>query len=82
MDLNSDSVKIWFSNMVRSLTSVKLTREKDSIRVRNCLILLINLFTGISEIDHYNLKGKGSIELSKIEKNEMYEAIKATILGI
>ena len=78
-DLNSNSVKIWFSNMVRKLTSEKITEEKESLLVRNCLILLINLFSGITEIDHYNFKGKGFLELSKLEKNMMDEAIKATI---
>lgn len=80
-DLNSDSVQIWFSNMLRELTSEKFIRENDSLNVRNCLILLINLFTGISEIDHYNIKGKGFFELSNKEKNKMNEAIKATILS-
>jgi hypothetical protein len=41
--------------------------------------LLINLFSGIPEIDHYNIRGKGFLELSKIERNLLDEAIKATI---
>ena len=80
-DFNSNSIKIWFSNMVRKLTSEKIKGEKESLQVRNCLILLINLFSGISEIDHYNLKGKEFINLSKIEKNMMDEAIKAAIIN-
>ena len=80
-DLNSNSIQIWFSNMVRKLTSEKITNEKESLQVRNCLLLLINLFSGITEIDHYNLKGKGFLELSRIEKNMLDEAIKATIMN-
>ena len=80
-DLNSDSVKIWYSNMLRELMTQDLTVEKEFLRVKNCLILLINLFTGISEIDHYNLKGKASKELSKLERNKMNEAIKTAILN-
>ncbi|MFX1273569.1 MAG: hypothetical protein ACFFBP_14890 [Promethearchaeota archaeon] len=80
-DLNSDSVKIWYSNMLRTLTSQNLTNEKDYLRVKNCLILLINLFSGIDDIDHYNLKGKGYLELSKLERNKMNEAIRTAILN-
>jgi len=80
-DSNSNSVKIWFSNMVIKLTSEKITTEKESLQVRNCLILLINLFSGINEIDHYNLKGKAFFELTKIEKNMMNEAIRAAIMN-
>ena len=80
-DLNSDSVKIWYSNMLRKLTSENLTDENDYLRIKNCLILMINLFTGIDEIDHYNMKGKGSLELSKFERNKMHDEIRTTILN-
>ena len=54
--------------------------EEDSMNmdhVKNCLILLINLFFDIEAPDHYHNKGKSSQELPETEKTELLEVLRA-----
>ncbi|MHA1805212.1 MAG: hypothetical protein ACTSU4_11910 [Promethearchaeota archaeon] len=54
-------------------------KEQKILSVRNCLILLINLFFGIKYPDHYHAMGKSVNELSIEEKKQIFELLKAEI---
>ena len=51
----------------------------NAMRVRNCLILLINLCFNPDSPDYAYNKGKNSPDLSSQEKNEMYELLKCEL---
>lgn len=53
----------------------KATKE-EYLRLQNCLVLLINLFSNNDGPDHYNKKGKGVNKLSEAEK-DLYKEILA-----
>ena len=74
--LNDNSIKVWFSNTLRKLMTEELKDENDYIRIKNCLLLLINLFSEVDEPDHYNYKGKCSTDLTAIEREELNNAIR------
>ncbi|MFW9828664.1 MAG: hypothetical protein ACFFEY_13815 [Candidatus Thorarchaeota archaeon] len=48
----------------------------NTIRVRNCLLLLINLFFNPDSPDYAYNKGKSPPELSQNEKHEMLELLR------
>ena len=48
----------------------------DAIRVRNCLLLLINLFFNPESPDYAYNKGKSPPELSQNERHEMLELLR------
>ncbi len=69
--------KVWLSNLLIKLMknfNGKATPE-DNFQLRNCLILLISLFSNNDSPDHYNKKGKGSKELSSKEKELFKELL-------
>lgn len=68
--------KVWLSNLLIKLMksfNYKTTPE-DNLKLRNCLVLLINLFSNNDSPDHYNKKGKGIEELNVKEK-QIYREI-------
>jgi hypothetical protein len=69
--------KVCLSNLLIKLMknfNSKATPE-DNFQLRNCLILLISLFSNNDNPDHYNKKGKGSKELSSKEKEFFKELL-------
>ena len=65
--VQSDLNRLWLSNLLIKIMS-KSNGNSDSLELRNCLILLINLFDNHDCADHYNNKGKAVEELSQGEK--------------
>ncbi|MFX1391240.1 MAG: hypothetical protein ACFE9Z_14335 [Promethearchaeota archaeon] len=54
-----------------------LDREiSNAIRIRNCLILLVNLFFNPDSPDYAYNKGKSTRQLSQTEKHEMLELLR------
>ncbi|MFW9772991.1 MAG: hypothetical protein ACFFA2_09275 [Promethearchaeota archaeon] len=63
--------KVYLSNLLIKLMrnfNGKVTKE-ENLQLRNCLILLINLFSTDDTPDHYNKKGKRANKLTGTEKN-------------
>ncbi len=59
----------------------KLDKTEDKTNVKNCIILLINLFFDIEFPDHYHTKGKDLESLSAREKESLYKMLKAEFLS-
>ena len=71
----SQEVKVWSLNAVRRLME-NLNSEKDHLRVKNCLLLVINLFFNLESPDILYNKGKSSKDLSNKERSQMCDAIR------
>lgn len=74
---------IQFNKIFLSTLLIKLMKsfngnatKEENLRLQNCLILLINLFSNNDSPDHYNKKGKGVNKLSEDEK-DLYKEILA-----
>ncbi len=66
-------------NRYKILISLMKDLDKElsnAIRVRNCLLLLINLFFNPESPDYAYNKGKSPPELSQYEKHEMLELLR------
>ncbi len=72
---DSQEVKIWSLNTLRRLMET-LNSEEDHLRVKNCLLLVLNLFFGFDSPDNISNKGKSSKELSNTERRQMYDLLK------
>jgi len=66
--------KVWLSNLLIKLMST-FNGKANYLELRNCLILLVNLFSDHDSPDHYNHKGKCVTELTKKEKNKFKEIL-------
>jgi len=64
----SDLNRVWLSNLLIKIMS-KFNGNSNSLELRNCLILLVNLFDNNEGADHYLNKGKALEELSQGEKS-------------
>ena len=53
-----------------------LNDPSNYLRIRNCLILLLNLFYDYSGPDHYHKKGKSSSDLSLQEKQQFLNLLR------
>ena len=71
----SQEVKIWSLNAVRRLME-GLNDENDHLRVKNCLLLVINLFFNLESPDVLYNKGKSSRDLSNKERSSMCDALR------
>ena len=70
---NNPEGKEWFSKAITKLMKKLDYDEKKSQEIRNCLILLLNLFSDNENPDLYQSRGKDLNELSKNEQNEIIE---------
>jgi hypothetical protein len=69
------------SEVKRYKALIKLMKDLDkeisnAIRVRNCLILLVNLCFNPESPDYAYNKGKSNHDLSEIERHEMQNLLK------
>ena len=76
----SQIVKIW---SLKALTSLMegLKNENDYLRVKNCLILVINLFFDLESPDILCHKGKSSKCLSNTERSSMCDSLKVALIN-
>ncbi len=76
----SDEQKVWIGNYIINLMKDLEQKIPDVnnryIAVKNCLILLINLFFGIEYPDRFHVKGKSSNELTTNEKEQLLRMLK------
>ena len=71
----SQEIKIrLYQFLIQLMDDLKNPENID--RVKNCMILLINLFFDVDLIDHYQSRGKSNKELSKNESKEMCELLR------
>lgn len=76
----SDLNRLWLSNLLIKLMS-KFNGNSSSSELRNCLILLVNLFDNNNGADHYNNKGKSLEELSRGEKSIFKEIMTSEFMN-
>ena len=69
-DLASDSSRVWLHKFLVKLMH-EFNKAPDYLRVRNCLILLVNLFFNIEFPDHYHNKGDEPEKLRQ-EDRDLY----------
>jgi hypothetical protein len=72
--VKSQMNKVWLSNLLIKLMT-SFNGKADNLKLRNCLILLINLFSDHNNPDHLNSKGKCVTDLSNNEKNLFKEIL-------
>ena len=72
-DLNSETAKKWLSSALIRLMS-DFRDDDNHLRIRNCLILLINLFFGHDE-DYIHQSGKSTCNLSENEKHVLLDVL-------
>lgn len=65
--LEGENASTWSAKYLISLMNELSKNKGNKEQIRNCLILLINLFLNDSA-DHYNSRGKSSIELNAMER--------------
>ena len=83
-DKQIDSRK--FSRVYLSTILIKIMNgftegKTDDLELKNCLILLVNLFTDLESPDHYNDKGRNAKEIVNDDKVEYKEILKREFLN-
>ena len=72
------STELWINKFIANLFSGTL-REQNYLQIRNCLLLLLNLFR-VELPDHYHHKGKSFIELESEEKKSFKKILEQEFL--
>jgi hypothetical protein len=76
----SQIVKIWsLKALTRLMEGFK--NENDYLRVKNCLILVINLFFNLESPDILCNKGRSSKCLSSLEKSSMCDSLRVVLFN-
>jgi len=78
-DQQEQEVKIKIGKVLIELMEDLKEPERNYLRVRNCLILLINLFLDVESVDRFHLQGKSRDDLSKEETETLSELLKSEI---
>jgi hypothetical protein len=79
--LKSQATKTWISHILINLMGdLEEDNPKNYLRVRNCLILLINLFFNIDNPDHYHSIGIPVQKISNKERKEVNEILKSEFI--
>jgi len=65
--------------LIELMEDLKEPEERNYLRVRNCLILLINLFLDVESVDRFHLQGKSRDDLSKEETEDLSELLKSEV---
>lgn len=73
--------KVWLSNLlIKIMNNFKSGRTND-LELKNCLILLVNLFSNNDSPDNYNHKGKSTQELVNNERATFKEILRSEFLN-
>ena len=76
-DFDSEGVKAWLGKFLVQLMA-EFGRSPDYLRVRNCLILLVNLFFKQVDVpDHYHKQGTSMKKLNSKDKQELESLLRA-----
>ena len=76
----TDDIWTFNSNYLRKLVDKLNENMNNYEKVKNCLLLLINLCFGVEEADYYGKQGKSSKHLSVSEKENYRSLLKEEIL--
>ncbi len=73
--------RLYLSNLlIKIMKNFSEGKTKD-LELRNCLILLVNLFSDNDSPDHYNEKGKNVKEIIGAERSAFKEILKNEFLS-
>ena len=73
--------KVWLSNLLIKIMNNFAEQKTNELELRNCLVLLVNLFSENESPDHYNLKGKSSQDLAEEERIDFKEIMRNEFLN-
>ncbi|NVM16878.1 MAG: hypothetical protein HWN80_04125 [Candidatus Lokiarchaeota archaeon] len=73
--------KVWSSNLLIKIMNNFNSGRTNDLELKNCLILLVNLFSNNDSPDNYNHKGKSSQELVNNERTTFKEILKSEFLN-
>jgi hypothetical protein len=76
-----DMKKIWLSKLLVKLMTSFNNNQTDELNLKNCLILLVNLFSDNYGPDHYCSSGKDVNNLPSNEKSRFKEILTAEFLN-
>ena len=76
-----DMNKVWLSKLLIKLMTSFNENRTDKLNLRNCLILLVNLFSNSYGPDHYCRSGKNVIDLPPDEKSCLKDILKKEFLN-
>jgi len=72
--------KVWLSKLLIKIMKNFNGKKTDDLELKNCLILLVNLFSDNDTPDFYNHKGKNSKQIANEEKASFKEILKSEFL--
>lgn len=72
-------VKVKIGKILIELMEDLKEPERNYLRVRNCLILLINLFLDVESVDRFHMQGKSRDDLSEEETKTLSELLKSEV---
>jgi hypothetical protein len=73
--------KVWLSNLLIKVMKNFNGDKRNDLELRNCLILLVNLFSNNDCPDLYNKKGIDTQELKRSDKSLFTEILKSEFLN-
>ncbi len=73
--------KVWLSNLLIKIMNNFNSGRTNDLELKNCLILLVNLFSNNDSPDNYNHKGKSTKELVNNERDDYKEILKSEFLN-
>ena len=76
-----DMNRVWLSKLLIKLMTSFSENRTDELNLRNCLILVINLFSNSYGPDHYWRSGKNVIDLPPNEKSCFKEILTKEFLN-
>ena len=76
-----DMNKVWLSKLLIKLMNSFNENRTDELNLRNCLILLVNLFSDSYGPDHYCSTGKDVSDLPPDEKSCLKDILTMEILN-
>jgi len=76
----SREIQAWISHILVDLMgNLEDNNPKNYLRVRNCLLLLVNLFFDIEHPDHYHSQGIPIHEITEQKRIKFIEILKSEI---
>lgn len=73
--------KVLLSNLLIKIMENFNSGKSNDLELKNCLILLVNLFTDNDTPDNYNHRGKSTHELANSERAAYKEILKSEFLN-
>lgn len=76
----SRAINAWIGHILVDLMgALEEDNPKNYLRVRNCLLLLVNLFFDVEHPDHYHSQGISVHEITEKERIKFIEILKSEI---